>query len=170
MMRKIAAWPFEFAHLVGTAIFFTMGVLMTLVNAAATGHPHWIARVSKLSLTDAAERYAAVSTAIGAKAMWLAGASLIGALVAPFARGDGKKMAAWGRVGCAALTLVLVALVWGGLGSDWTGKPGLATKADATITPWQCLVVAGAVDLALLAWCVSGGAAAKKAKSGEKDK
>ena len=169
MMRKLLAWPFEFVHLVGTAIFFTLGVLMTLINAAAGGGPAWIARVSKLSLTDAADRYVAVSTAVGPKAMWLAAAALIGAMVAPYARGDGKKSLAWARVACAAVTLVLVAMVWGGFGTDWTGRPGLATKANATVTPWQVLALVGAIDLALVAFAIAGGAAKKaKAEGGDK--
>ena len=166
MMRKLLALPFEFVHLVGTAIFFALGVLMSLLNAAAVGHPAWLVKVSKLSLTDAAERYAAVSTAVGSKAMWLAAAALIGALVAPFARGDGRKAPAWARVACAAVTLVLVSMVWGGLGSEWTGRSAIEAKSNATVTPWHCLAIAGALDLMLVAFAVSGGAAKKAGPEG----
>src|SRR4051812_18811034 len=129
-MRKLLAWPFEMIHLLGTAVFFALGLLLTLlvaVHQSAT----WLPKLSsKLSPSEAAERFAAVSTIVGANAVWLAGAALIGAVIAPFARGDGTKKVAWARIVCAVATLVLVAVIWSGQGGDWTGKAALAANGD----------------------------------------
>jgi hypothetical protein len=169
-MRKALAWPFEFVHVLSAAMFFALAALAALLEAAISGHPHWLAKASKLSIGDSSDRFIAISTVAGKHAAWLAGAALIGALVAPFARGDGKKIVAWTRVVCAAATLVVVAMIWSGVGdTQWTGKAGLAAAATSTFTPWQVLAVATGVDLALLAFAVAGGAA-KKAKSADKDK
>jgi hypothetical protein len=153
MMRKLLALPFESVHLFGTAFFFGLaGVLALLTSPSVYG------RISTMSESGAARRFQEVVALTGPDLLWIAGASVVGALVAPYARGDARKALAWLRVLCALATLVLVVAVWGKL----SGIPNAidpAARSDAGPTFWNGLLLATGLDLALTAAAITGGAA-----------
>ncbi len=169
MMRRLLGLPFEMLNVLGTAIFFAISGALTLLSA-----PNWLAKISKMSADAAAKDFHETASLIGRHGWWVAGAALVGAAVAPFARGDGKKAIAWVRVVCAASALVIVAMQWGfetGGRLHEGGRPSpLPWRSDKDPTPWNALLAATGVNLALGAFLVSGGAAAKKSKGGEKEK
>jgi hypothetical protein len=174
-MRRLLGLPFEVLNVLGTAFFFTIALFLTLLSA-----PGWLARVGKFSPEQAADHFHEVASLVGRNGLWVAGAALLGAIVAPYARGDGKKVVAWIRIVCATMALVLVFVVWGKLGtmthplagdveSARTATDQLARRSDRELTPWNGLLLATALNLLLGAAQVSGGAA-KKAKGAATEK
>ncbi len=166
-MRRVLAWPFESVHVLSAAVFFTVALLLTLLTA-----PGWRGGIDRMSDADAARHFHELASLVGRNGLWLAGAGLLGALVAPFARGDGKKKVAWTRIVCAATVLVLVVLIWGRIegGPKWLEGDVAAHRSDKAVTPWNVLLAFAGLDLLLGAFSVAAGAKAAKKDSGDKKK
>ena len=169
-MRRLLGGPFEALHVLGTAFFFGVAVLLALFSS-----PEFAGKAVYLTPETAAERFHAVASSLGTRGVWIAGAACVGAVIAPYAPFDGRKLLAWLRIFCAAATLVIVLLVWG----DVKGAPRLLEgdvesetpaaeavrgRSDAGVTPWNALLAATALNLVLGAFQMAGGAAAKPEK------
>lgn len=171
MIRKLLAIPFEALHVLGMAVFFAIGATLTILTGAA-----WRGVASTESPHTAAQRFTELTSMIGRHGWWLAAAAFIGALLAPYIRGDGKRMVAWVRAGCAAIALGVVIAAWGAEGSDHFLAAGQARveqhgswQSDRAITPWNLLLFATSINLILAASQVTGGAGKKpKADAGAK--
>lgn len=173
-MRKLLALPFEAMHVLGMALFFGVAATLTLLTA-----PGWLAKVGSMSSADAARHFHEIASLIGRNGLWVVLLALVGGIVAPYARGDGKKLLAFVRVGCTATAAVIVLLSWGHFeslpkmidGGAAGGKPTdvSAWHSDKKPTPWNCLMFATGLNLVLGAFQIHGGGA-KKAKSEGKDK
>jgi hypothetical protein len=168
MMRRLLGGPFEMLNVLGTATFFAIAGALTFLSA-----PNWLAKISRTSPDLAAQQFHDVAALIGRHGWWIAAAAFLGAAVAPVARGDGKKLVAWIRVGCAAAALVIVAMQWGfesgGLISESASSKSVPWRSDKSPTPWNALLVATGMNLCLGAFQITGGAA-KKAKSASPEK
>ena len=169
MMRRLLGGPFEMLNVLGTAMFFALAGVLTLLSA-----PNWLAKITKMSPDAAAKAFHDVASLIGRHAWWVAAAALLGAAVAPYARGDGKKAIAWVRVVCAASALVIVAMQWGfetgGHLNEVAKSSPLPWQSDKHPTPWNALLAATGVNLMLGSFLVFGGGPAKKAKSKSEEK
>jgi hypothetical protein len=177
-MRKFLAVPFEALQVLGMAFFFAIALLLTYLTA-----PDWLAKVApKMSHESAGEHFRDVAGLIGRNGLWIAAAALLGGIIAPYARADGKKTLAWIRVTCAAASIVIVFLVWGTSGAapkalDGDAEGGrrasdtLAWRSDKKPTPWNGLLLATGLNLFLGAFQITGGAGKKpKPKGGGDDK
>src|SRR5262245_18328375 len=170
-MRKLIALPFEAVRVMGVAVFFAFGAILTVLTGKALGSV-----ASSESAHVAVQRFVEVSSMIGRHGWWLATEAFAGALVPPAARGDGKRLLAWIRAGCAFIALVVVICASGAEGSDHflDDGPGrlqqhATWQSDRGVTPWNLLLVVTAVNLVLAASLVTGGAAKKaKGDGGEK--
>jgi hypothetical protein len=170
-MRKLIALPFEAVHVLGIAVFFAFGAILTALTGKALG-----SLASSESAHVAGQRFVEVTSMIGRHGWWLAAAAFAGALVAPVVRGDGKRLVAWIRAGCAFIALVVVVCAWGAEGSDHilVDGPGRVQQhanwqSDHGLTPWNLLFLVTSVNLVLAASLVTGGAAKKaKGDGGEK--
>jgi hypothetical protein len=176
-MRKFLAAPFEAVHVLGMAFFFAVALALTMLTA-----PEWLPKVSRISPETAGRHFHEVAGLIGRNGLWIAGAALLGGIIAPYARGDGKKVLAWIRITCAGAAIVIVLLTWGRYESlpkviDGDVESGrrageaLTWRSDKKPTPWNGLLLATGLNLFLGAFQITGGAG-KKAKSdgGGKDK
>lgn len=171
-MRKLLALPFELVHVLGMACFFAVGLALTLLTA-----PDWSSKLGRMPADAAARHFNEVASLIGRNGLWLACAALAGAIAAPYARKDGKKLLAWIRVACAAAAVVIVLLAWGrfeSMPNVLDGTPRRAAdlskwRSDREPTPWNGLLLATGLNLGIAAFQIAGGAA-KKAKSESKDK
>lgn len=171
MIRKLLALPFEAVHVIGTAVYFTVGGVLTSLTGKALSS---VASSDKASV--AGQRFVEITSMIGRHGWWLAAAAFTGALLAPIVRGDGKRLFAWIRAGCAAVAMGIVIAAWGAEGSDHflldsadRMKQFATWHSDHGITPWNSLLFVTAVNLILCAYQVTGGAAKKaKGDGGEK--
>jgi hypothetical protein len=174
-MRKFLAAPFEAVHVMGTALFFGVALFLTLLTA-----PEWMQKLDgKVSPDSAARHFHELASLIGRNGLWVACAALVGGVLAPYARGDGKKALAWVRVVCAASAAIIVLMTWGrfeGLPNVLEGEKGRAVdvaqwRSDKKPTPWNGLLFATGLNLFLGAFQISGGAGKKaKADGGDKSK
>jgi hypothetical protein len=173
-MRKFLAAPFEALHVLGVALFFGIALVLTVLTA-----PDWLARIGKVSPESAAHYFNEITSLIGRKGLWIMLAALLGAIAAPYARADGKKVIAWVRVACVAAAAVIVLFTWGRfeslpkvLPADAEGGKNAADRipwrSDKKPTPWNGLLFATGLNLMLGAFQISGGAA-KKPKAGGGD-
>ena len=174
MMRKFAGIPFEALQVLGMALFFGVALVLTLLTA-----PDWLAKTGKIPPEAAARHFYEVTSLIGRNGLWVVGAALVGGVIAPYARGDGKKLLAWVRVLCAAAAAVLVLFTWGhfeGLPNTLEGegkKPADVSKwrSDKKPTPWNGLLFATGLNLCLGAFQITSGTGKKpKGDGGEKTK
>jgi hypothetical protein len=181
-MRKLFALPFETVHVLGMALFFGVALILTLLTA-----PDWLPTVGKMSPETASRHFQEVASVIGRNGLWVACAALACGVLAPYARGDGKKLLSWIRVVCAGSAVVIVLFVWGGFESlpsplakgaesnhdvaevSRDVGHGRRWRSDKTPTPWNALLAATGLNLMLGAFQISGGAA-KKAKAESADK
>jgi hypothetical protein len=171
MIRKLLALPLESVHVLGMAVFFAVGGVLTVLTG-----PAWRGVASSDSIHVAAQRFMELTSMIGRHGWWLAAAAFVGAIFAPYVRGDGKRLVAWIRAGCAAIALGVVIAAWGAEGSDHFLAEGTARveqhgtwHSDRRLTPWNLLFLVTAVNLVLAASLVTGGAAKKaKGDGGEK--
>ena len=166
MIRKILAVPLESVHVLGTAFYFAVGGMLTVLTARM-----WSPVASTESVSAAGDRFVDVTSMIGRHGWWLAAAAFVGALLAPVVRGDGKRLFAWIRAGCAFVAMIVVISAWGAEGSDHFLADGAGRieqfngwRSDKALTPWNILLAATAINLVLGASMVTGGAA-KKAKA-----
>ncbi len=175
MMRRLLGAPFEILNVLGTAVFFTIALALTLFSA-----PTWLAKVNAMSPETAASHFRTFSSLVGRHGWWIAAAALVGAVIAPYARGDGKKVVAWLRIVCAVTALVLVIAAWGAEGSGHllegdveNGRHAADTmrwRSDKKLTPWNGLLAATGMNLVLGAFLVTAGAAKKAKADGGKEK
>ena len=171
MIRKLLALPLESVNLLGTAFYFTVAAMLTVLTARM-----WSPVASAESASTAGQRFVEVTSLIGRHGWWLAAAAFAGALLAPVVRGDGKRLFAWIRAGCAFIAMIVVISAWGAEGSDHFLVDGSGRveqfhgwRSDKAITPWNLLLLMTAVNLVLGAYQVTGGAAKKaKGDGGEK--
>ena len=166
MIRKTLALPLESLHLLGMAFYFTVAGMLTVLTARM-----WSPVASTESVSVAGDRFVEVTSMIGRHGWWLAAAAFIGALLAPIVRGDGRRLIAWIRAGCAFIAVIVVVAAWGLEGSDHFLRDGSGRveqfhgwRSDHSLTPWNLLLAVTAVNLVLGASQVAGGTA-KKAKS-----
>lgn len=171
-MRKFLAVPFEALQVLGMAFFFAIALLLTYLTA-----PDWLAKIApKMSHETAGQHFHEVAGLIGRNGLWIAGAALLGGIVAPYARADGKKTLAWIRVTCAAAAIIIVFLCWGrgettpksmeaDAESGRHAADTIAWRSDKKPTPWNGLLLATGLNLFLGAFQISGGAG-KKPKGG----
>jgi hypothetical protein len=174
-MRKFLAIPFEALQVLGMALFFGVATVLTVLTA-----PGWLAKLGKMSPETASRYFQDVASLIGRNGLWIVLAALVGGIVAPYARADGKKLLAWTRVACVGAAAVIVLLAWGGFESlprvlpanAETGKKAadpLPWHSDRKPTPWNGLLLATGMNLVLGAFQITGGAAKKpKADAGGK--
>ena len=172
MMRRFFGGLFETIHVLGVAVFFAVGGALTLFSA-----PSWLARISATSPEQAARHFYEVASLIGRHGWWIAAGALLAGAIAPYARGDGKKIVAWLRLACATVALVIVIAAWGAEGSqhilDGEAERGgraasLRWHSDKAPTPWNGLLAATGLNLLLGAFQISGGAGKKPKGEGEK--
>lgn len=171
MIRKLLALPLESVHVLGTAFYFAVGGMLTVLTARM-----WSPVASTESVAVAGERFVDVTSMIGRHGWWLAAAAFVGALFAPIVRGDGRRLIAWIRAGCAFVAVVVVISAWGAEGSDHFLVDGSGRveqfkgwRSDQALTPWNILLAVTTVNLILGASQVTGGAAKKpKADAGAK--
>jgi hypothetical protein len=166
-MRKWLAAPFEAIHVFGVACFFAIGLALTFLTA-----PDWLAKLGKVSPDAAARHFNEIASLIGRNGLWVACIALACGVIAPYARADGKKTLAWVRVICTAAATVIVLFAWGKFESlpkvlDGGRAPAADIakwRSDKRPTPWNGLLLATGLNLALAAFQVSGGGGAKKPK------
>ena len=170
-MRKFLAAPFEALQVLGMALFFGIALVLTVLTA-----PGWLAKLGHISPESAARYFTDITSMIGRNGLWIVLASLVGGIIAPYARGDGKKLLAWTRVVCVAAAAVIVLLTWGNFASlphvlpaDAENKRAADTipwRSDKKPTPWNGLLLATGMNLLLGAFQISGGAGKKPAGGG----
>jgi hypothetical protein len=173
MIRKLLGLPFEAAQILGMACFFAIALALTFLTS-----PDWLAKIGKVSPDAAARHFNEVASLVGRNGLWVACAALVGGVIAPYARGDGKKLLAWIRVICTATAVVIVLVTWGNFESlpntlkDDANKPVAVSKwrSDKKPTPWNALLVATSLNLILGAFQITAGAAKKPKAEGGKDK
>jgi hypothetical protein len=171
VIRKLLALPFESAHVFGTAMYFALGLVLTVLTG-----PIWWSRVATDSAAVATQRFVEITSMIGRHGWWLAAAAFVGALCAPFIRGDGKRLIGWVRAGCAAIALGIVISAWGAQGSDHfladgpeKAKQFREWNSDRRLTPWNALFLVTALNLTLAASQITAGSGKKaKGDGGEK--
>jgi hypothetical protein len=171
-MRKFLAVPFEALQVLGMALFFGIALVLTVLTA-----PGWLAKLGHISPESAARYFTDITSLIGRNGLWIVLAALVGGIIAPYARADGKKMLAWIRVVCVAAAAVIVLLTWGGFESLPRVLPAEAEggkhaadampwRSDKKPTPWNGLLVATGMNLLLGAFQITGGAGKKPAGGG----
>jgi hypothetical protein len=166
MLKRLLGWPFEGLHVLGMAIFFAVAAILTLLSA-----PGWLTKISRVSPDTASHQFREVGSIIGRHGWIVAAAALVGAIVAPYARGDGKKVLAWARVACAAAALVLVVLIWNASDPGSRMLDDVARwHSDRALTPFNGLLLATGLNLLLAAFVVGSAGGAKKAKPAAADK
>lgn len=170
-MRKFLAAPFEALQVLGMALFFGIALVLTVLTA-----PGWLARIGKVSPESAATYFSEITSLIGRNGLWIVLAALVGGIVAPYARGDGKKLLAWVRVACVGAAAIIVLLTWGRFASlphvlpadAERGKAAdtIPWRSDKKPTPWNGLLLATGMNLVLGAFQITGGAGKKPGGGG----
>ncbi len=162
-MKRLLACLFEGVHILAIALLFGAAALLTRLTS-----PSLMPDSLGISIEQATRLFADLVDIVGKPGRVVALAALIGGLLAPYVRNDGKLGLAWMRIILSAGVLGLLVYGWGdggllgiegaGVGEVITGdvESGDAAdamvRADRTLTPWNALMMLSGLNLVLAAF------------------